>query len=82
MQKVRRTAEEDEAVTEVQRLLTMHLGPEDVLVNLDLRFRSDLGAGEVAQAVQRLERKIKDENPRVRYLFMEVASITEHAPGA
>lgn len=82
VQKVRRIAEEDDAVAGVQRLLTMHLGPEDVLVNLDLRFRSSLGAGEVASAVQRLERRIKHENPRVRYLFIEVASITERAqPG-
>jgi cation diffusion facilitator family transporter len=78
---VRRTAEADDAVTEVQRLLSMHLGPEDVLINLDLRFRSDLGVAEVAEAVQRLERRIKSENPRVRYLFMEVASLTGRASG-
>ena len=73
---VRQVAEADDAVEEVLRLLSMHLGPDDVLVNLDLRFRSELGAGEIATAVTRLEKRIKAEHPRVRYLFMEVASLT------
>lgn len=79
VREVRRIVEADEAVVDVQRLLSMHLGPEDVLINLDLRFQPDLGVDDVAAAVQRLERRIKDELPRVRYLFMEVASITGRA---
>jgi divalent metal cation (Fe/Co/Zn/Cd) transporter len=66
----------------VERLLSMHMGPEDVLVNLDLRFRSDLDIEEVAAAVRRIERRIKAENPRVRYLFMEMSSLTDRAPDA
>jgi cation diffusion facilitator family transporter len=79
---VRRVAEEDDAVIGVERLLSMHMGPEDVLVNLDLRFRSDLDIEEVAAAVRRIERRIKAENPRVRYLFMEMSSLTDRAPDA
>lgn len=76
---VRRIAEEDDAVAEVQRLLSMHVGPEDVLVNLDLRFRSDLSAEAVTGAVQRLEKQIKEAHPRIRYLFMEMSSIAARA---
>lgn len=75
---VRTIVEEEEDVTEVIRTLTMHVGPDDVLVNLDLRFRRGLDAAGVAAAVDRLERRIKETFPRVRYLFMEVAAITEH----
>ncbi len=75
---IRSLAEEDRAVAEVVRLLSMHVGPEDVLVNLDLRFESTLDAAEVAEAVKRLEGRIKTTFPQVRYLFMEVASITGH----
>jgi divalent metal cation (Fe/Co/Zn/Cd) transporter len=73
---VRSLAEEDKAVVEVVRMLTMHVGPDDVLVNLDLRFESELNAVELADAVRRLEGRIKTSFPQVRYLFMEVASIT------
>lgn len=82
VESVRRIALADEAVTDVQRLLSMHLGPDDVLVNLDLSFAPELGVEQVAAAVDRLEKRIKDEHPRVRYLFMEVASMTGRLEGA
>ena len=73
---VRRIAVSDEAVDGVVRILTMHVGPEDVLVNLDLRFRSDLDARGVELAVDRLEYAIKGAYPTIRYLFMETAALT------
>ena len=82
VESVRRIALADDAVTEVRRLLSMHIGPDDVLVNLDLHFAPELGVGEVAAAVERLEKRIKAEHPPVRYLFMEVASMTGRLEGA
>lgn len=73
---IRSLAEQDKAVVDVVRLLSMHVGPDDVLVNLDLRFERELNAVEVAEAVKRLEGRIKTTFPQVRYLFVEVASIT------
>lgn len=69
---IRAIAEEDDSVSQVIRMLTMHVGPDDVLVNLDLRYRSELNAEEIGSAVTRLEQAIKREFPQVRYLFMEV----------
>ena len=76
---VRRLVTEETDVTDVCRMLTMHVGPEEVVVNLDLRFRDDLDAGGVAAAVDRLERSIKQAHPRIRYLFMETAALTAPA---
>lgn len=72
---VRRLALADEAVSGVARMLTMHVGPDDVLVNLDLTLRAGLDAPDVADAMSRLEREIKRAHPRIRYLFMETAAI-------
>ncbi|MEE9207339.1 MAG: cation diffusion facilitator family transporter [Gemmatimonadota bacterium] len=69
---VRSIAEADDSVSQVVRMLTMHVGPDDVLVNLDLRFRSELDAEDIGAAVIRLEHRIKETFPQVRYLFMEV----------
>ena len=82
VESVRRIALADDAVTEVRRLLSMHIGPDDVLVNLDLNFAPELGVEQVAAAVERLEKRIKAEHPPVRYLFMEVASMTGRLEGA
>lgn len=73
--RAREIAEGDDAVDRVVRALTMHMGPTDVVLNLDLRFRSQLSAVQVAEAVDRLESAIKEALPRVRYLFMEVDSL-------
>ncbi len=80
---VRGLVEDDPAVDEVVRILTMHMGPEDVLVNLDVRFRPGVDAAGVADAVERLERRVKEAFPRVRYLFIEMESFTRlgEAPG-
>lgn len=80
-----RAAEEiaraDEAVADVVRTLTMHMGPSEVILNLDLRFRGGLEAREVHAAVDRIEKAIRERHPVVRYIFIEVESLTARAPG-
>lgn len=74
---IREIAVADEVVNGVDRLLTMHVGPDAVIVNLDLRFGSGLSATEVAAAVARIERRIKQAHPQVQYLFMETAALSQ-----
>ncbi|MFW6089735.1 MAG: cation diffusion facilitator family transporter [Gemmatimonadota bacterium] len=81
---IRRQALDDDAVSGVARMLTMHVGPDDVLVNLDLTLRAGLTTTEIAEAMKRLDRRIKEMHPRIRYLFMETAatSLPDDGPGA
>lgn len=58
-------------VLEVERLLTMHLGPEDILVNADVRLAEGLTGEEAAQTVLDVERAIRDANPAARNIFVE-----------
>lgn len=71
----REIATRDEAVESVVKILTMHMGPDEIVVAMDLRFYRKLQSHEIADAVNRIERAIKAEHPDVRYLFMEVESI-------
>jgi len=62
--------------------LTMHLGPNDVLLNLDLRFRRGLSLDDVEGAVRRLEEKIRSAFPDVKRIFLEAGSLAgTTAPG-
>ena len=45
----------DPDVVEVLRVLTMHLGPSDILLNLKVEFAPGLTAPQVAAAVDRVE---------------------------
>lgn len=81
---IRTTAERDPAVDTIGRLLTMHLGPDEILLNVDVRFRRNLSGQEIADAVERLETAIKKTDERVRHIFIEaslLASATRESRG-
>ena len=65
-------------VLHLNEVLTQHLGPDDVLVNLSLDMADDLSAGEVEALVTRLDRALKARSPEIRRVFIE---IQEHGQG-
>lgn len=75
LQAIRRLAEADPAVVGVSRPLTMHFGPDQVLLNLDIEFRPDLSASEITAAVDRLEAGIRKERPSIKRIFIEAESL-------
>ncbi len=68
---IRAIVEADDCVAHCGPPLTMHLGPEDVLVNLDVQFRAGLSADGIFEAVDRLESSIRERFPEVRRIFIE-----------
>ena len=68
---VRRVCLADESVARVVRVLGIHLGPDDILLTLGLRFHPGYPVEEVAQAVERIERRIRDTDSRVTRVFVE-----------
>ena len=68
-------AEADPDVMQAARPLTMHLGPKEVLLNLDLRFRPDLRADEIPAVIDRLERAIHEVHPEVTQIFIEAKAL-------
>src|SRR5690606_20266 len=65
-------------VEAVNELLTMHLGPHDILVNLSLDFNDTLTSAEVEDTITDLERRIKAEYPDIRRVFIEAQSFRSH----
>lgn len=69
-------AEDDPDVTAVGRLLTMHMGPHSLLLNMNLQFRDSLDADGVEAAIDRLEQAIREKHPSIQYIFIEADSIS------
>lgn len=79
LQSVRRLAEADPSVVGVSRPLTMHFGPDQVLLNLDIEFRPELSAAEITAAVDRLEAGIRKDRPNIKRIFIEAESLRSGA---
>lgn len=67
------------AVAHPNEILSMHFGPEEVLVALSLDFQDNGTASEVEQAVSRIERRIKAAHPEVKRVFVEAQDREAHS---
>lgn len=76
---IHRLAHEDPDVLQVGRVLTMHMGPHSLLLNMDLTFRDEIDAQGVEAAIKRLEAAIRDEFPTIRYVFIEANAVSSAA---
>jgi cation diffusion facilitator family transporter len=58
-------------VQHINDILTMHMGPEYILVNLSVEFQDNATADDIEDAVSQLDRKIKRKYPFVKRIFIE-----------
>lgn len=70
----------DPAVVGLGAVLTMHLGPKDVLLNIEVQFKPDLTVAEVRAAINRIEQRIAGPFPEVSRIFVEVGRPPEVLP--
>ena len=65
----------DEAVSAMEAPITLHLGPQDVLLALNIEFKNNLAADEIEEAVRRIETEIRQTHEEVKRIFIEAASV-------
>ena len=58
--------------------LTMQMGPDELLLALDVKFKNDLTSEGLTKAVQRLEKKIREKLPDVKKIFIEASNLTDN----
>ena len=79
---IRAVVEADPAVARLVRALTMHFGPTDVLLTMEIQFRPELSAGDVALAIERLDQAIRVRHSEVRLIFLEAQALVSSRPAA
>ncbi|MDH4360887.1 MAG: cation diffusion facilitator family transporter, partial [Nitrospirota bacterium] len=68
---IREMAKQLPGVMHVNEVLTMHMGPEFILVNLSVDFRDGVTSEEVERGVAGLDKDIKARHPLVKRVFVE-----------
>jgi len=74
---LRKLAAEQDGIDTINEVLTLHMGPEFILVNLSVDFNNSLSAGQVERAIADLSSRIKSEWPLVKKVFIEAEAWTK-----
>ncbi|AZZ91871.1 cation diffusion facilitator family transporter [Hahella sp. KA22] len=61
-------------VEHVNEVLTMHMGPDFVLVNISVDFKDSISAGEIETRIASLDEQIKSSFPECKRIFVEAES--------
>ena len=67
-----------DAVSQINELRTMHMGPQDVLLAVSMDMRDDMDTGSLERSMYKLEQAIKSAHPEIRRLFLEVQAGEHH----
>jgi cation diffusion facilitator family transporter len=65
-------------VTGVDELLTMHFGPEQVLVAAKVHFADDISADEAEDVAGMIDRRLRERLPIVRHVFLDPTQRRTH----
>jgi cation diffusion facilitator family transporter len=68
---IRKIIRQYEQVDHVNEVLTMHMGPDYILVNISVDFKDELPAGAIEKIIENMDRDIKARFPRVKKIFVE-----------
>lgn len=76
VEQIRATALSAPDVANVSSPLTVHFGPETLLVNLQVTFVPGLGGDRLRATIDELERAVRAAVPQVKWLFIEAESVS------
>jgi len=62
----------------VNEVLTLHMGPEYILVNVSLDFSDQCTVESIEDAVDKLDHAIKKDWPLVKKVFVEAEAEEDH----
>ena len=71
---IREIAGSHPQIEHVNEVLTMHMGPEYILVNLSVDFVDSTTVEQVEDIIASIDRSLKEQNPSVKRVFVEAES--------
>jgi cation diffusion facilitator family transporter len=75
--KIRDLTTQDDLVDKVHEVLTLHMGPDFILVNMSVDFTNNLNGQQVNDAISHLDHDIKALDPRLKRVFIEAQNLNQ-----
>ena len=70
---IERLVKQEKNVERLKRPLTMHMGPKDVLLALDVQFNHNLNNADLLETISRIEDVIRESYPEIKQIYIEAA---------
>ena len=77
VESIRKIVTVKDEINGVNEILTLHMGPEFILVNISLNFRNDITTDTLAELIDNLVKEIKGKHPFVKRVFVEAEALKE-----
>lgn len=68
---IRKIVQNYDEVVCTNEVVTMHMGPDFILLNLSVDFHDDIPAGELEKIIADIDRQVKLTYPKVKRIFIE-----------
>jgi divalent metal cation (Fe/Co/Zn/Cd) transporter len=75
IKRIEKVIRQDTDVEDIGDLLTMQLGPDQILLAVDVKFRRRLDVSQLESIIDRIEGRIRQEEPTVAKVFVEADSL-------
>jgi cation diffusion facilitator family transporter len=77
IQGIRASANDFPIVEHVNEVLTMHMGPDFLLVNISIDFADTTTVGEIEQTISKIDQQLKNKFPVIKRIFIEAEARPE-----
>ena len=74
---IRRIVESQPDVEKAKKILTIHIGPEDVALTLELKFKEGVRGVNLRKTVRRIEMAVKEKYPEINRVYYEAESLSD-----
>jgi cation diffusion facilitator family transporter len=77
LERLKALVQAEPAIESVEKLTTLYLGPEEVMLAITLRFRTGTTLTTLRDALTRIKSQIHERYPRIRHIFVDSSAICE-----
>lgn len=71
---IRKIALKQDSIEKINEVLTLHMGPDFILVNMSISFKAHLPVGNIEKTIEIITKEIKENFPTAKKVFIEAES--------